>query len=104
MDDLSTVLTVFADVELSKFDPLGQIIFFDNFDRGLSGWTELISASGYPDSQSTSFQLPEWHRDYRSPMLSNLTMPDTGTHGALQGTYALKVATRPRAGRRTSRP
>ena len=92
------VSTVIADVELSRFDPLNRIIFYDNFDHGLSGWTELISASDYPDAQGTAFQLPEWHRDYRSPMLSNLTMPDTGTHGALQGTYALKVATRPKAG------
>lgn len=31
-------------------------------------------------------------------MLSNLTMPDMGTHGAMQGTYALKLATLPKAG------
>jgi len=31
-------------------------------------------------------------------MLSSVTMWDTGTAGSLDGTYALKVATRPRAG------
>ena len=87
-----------ADPRLSKYDPMGRIIFFDDFDRGLSGWTELISAAGYPDPKGDSFQLPQAHRDYRPPMLSNLTMPDTGTHGALQGSYALKVTTRPKRG------
>ena len=31
-------------------------------------------------------------------MLSNLTMWDTGTAGSMEGTYALKLATRPQAG------
>ncbi len=97
-EDSIRAAIVSADPSLSRFDPLGRIIFFDDFDGGLSGWTELISASDYPDPARTSFQLPPWNRDYRPPMLSNLTMPDVGTHGALQGTYALKVATRPRAG------
>ena len=31
-----------ADPELSRFDPLEQILFYDDFDRGLCGWTALI--------------------------------------------------------------
>ena len=87
-----------ADPRLSRYNPLGRIVMYDDFDHGLSGWTELISASDYPDPNGTMFQLPRWNRDYRPPMLSTLTMPDIGTHGAMQGTYALKVATRPRTG------
>ena len=101
MDDASASVRtgmLSADPHLSRFDPMGRIVFYDDFDRGLSGWTELISASDYPDQSGSPFQLPPWNRDYRPPMLSNLTMPDTGTHGALQGSYSLKVATRHRRG------
>ena len=26
---------------LSKFNPIGRILFFDDFDEGINGWTEL---------------------------------------------------------------
>jgi hypothetical protein len=77
---------------LSRFSPLSRILFFDDFDRGLNGWTALIGNNeGTLDSM-----LPEY-RDLRPPMLSNLSMWDTGTVGALDGTYAMKLATRPKA-------
>ena len=57
------------------------------------GWTPLIG--NYEDSLDSI--LPPY-RDLRAPMLSNLTVWDTGTDGAPMGTYALKLATRPRAG------
>ena len=41
--------------------------------------------------------LPEY-ADMRPPMLSNLTMWDTGTAGSMEGSYALKLASRARAG------
>lgn len=85
-----------ADPRLSRFNPMGRIVFFDDFDQGLSGWTEL--AGNYDDPERNMFQLPIWRRDFRPPMLSNSTMPDIGTHGAFQGTYALKIASRPKAG------
>jgi len=82
-----------ADPRLSRFDPLPRILFFDDFDRGLQGWSELVgNYEGSLDSM-----LPEY-RDLRPPMLSSLTMWDTGTAGSMDGTYALKLATRPRAG------
>ena len=81
-----------ADAALSRFSPLSRILFFDDFDRGLNGWTALIgNYEGSLDSM-----LPEY-RDLRPPMLSNLSMWDTGTVGALDGTYAMKLATRARA-------
>lgn len=82
-----------ADPGLSRFDPLPRILLYDDFDRGMQGWTELIG--NYEGSLDT--MLPQY-RDMRPPMLSNLTMWDTGTAGSMQGTYALKLATRPRRG------
>jgi len=81
-----------ADPALSRFSPLSRILFFDDFDRGLNGWTGLIG--NYEGSLDT--MLPEY-RDLRPPMLSNISMWDTGTVGSLDGTYALKLATKPKA-------
>lgn len=88
----SRVPAVPPDAALSRFSPLRRILFFDDFDRGLGGWTAHIG--NYEGSLDT--MLPEF-RDLRPPMLSNLTMWDTGTVGAIDGTYALKLATRPKA-------
>jgi hypothetical protein len=79
----------FADPRLSRFDPLSRVIFFDDFDHGLNGWTELIG--NYEGSLES--MLPPY-RDLRPPMLSSATMWDTGTGGSLDGTYSLKLATR----------
>ena len=77
----------------SHFDPLERVIFYDDFDEGTRGWSELIG--NYEHSLDS--MLPEYS-DMRPPMLSNLTMWDTGTAGSMSGTYALKIASRPRAG------
>jgi len=82
-----------VDPRLSKFDPLPRIVFYDDFDHGLQGWSELIG--NYEDDLST--MLPGYE-DLRPPMLSNGTMWDTGSAGSMEGNYALKLATRPRAG------
>ena len=92
MDELQKSL-LRANPKLSRFDPLERILFYDDFDCGYQGWSELIgNYEGSLDSM-----LPEY-QDLRPPMLSNLTMWDTGTAGSMEGTYALKLATRPRAG------
>jgi len=92
MDDFQRSL-LRANPHLSRFEPLKRILFYDDFDNGLQGWSELIgNYEGTLDSM-----LPEY-RDLRPPMLSNLTMWDTGTAGSMEGNYALKLATRPRAG------
>ena len=82
-----------ADPLLSRFDPLSRIIFFDRFDLGLNGWTGLIG--NYEDTLDS---LLPGYQDLRPPMLSNLTVWDTGSNASLSGTYALKLATRPQAG------
>ena len=82
-----------ANPDLGRFDPLPRILCYDDFDRGLQGWTGLIG--NYED---TLDRLLPGFRDLRPPMLSNLTAWDTGTAGSLNGAYALKLATRPTAG------
>lgn len=82
-----------ADPRLSKFDPLPRIIAYDDFDQGPQGWTALIG--NYEGSLDAV--LPEY-RDLRGPMLSNLTVWDTGSDGSATGNYALKLATRAKAG------
>ncbi len=82
-----------SDPALSRFDPLPRIIVADDFDRGLQGWTGLIG--NYEGSLDAI--LPPY-RDLRGPMLSNLSMWDTGSDGSMNGTYAMKLATRPNPG------
>lgn len=76
--------------KLSRFDPLRRILVFDDFDTGLNGWNQLTG--NYEGSLDT--MLPGY-TSIRSPMLSTLTHWETGSHGSWDGTYALKVATRP---------
>ena len=84
---------IYADPRLSRFDPLERIFFYDDFDEGIRGWSELIG--NYEHSLDS--MLPEYS-DMRPPMLSNLSMWDTGTAGSMEGTYALKLASRARTG------
>jgi len=79
-------------VELSRFDPLATIVYHADFNRGYCGFTETIG--NYEGSLDTI--LPGM--SFRAPQLSNFTMWDTGTAGTMNGTYALKLATRPMAG------
>jgi hypothetical protein len=82
-----------ANPKLSRFDPLPRVLFHDDFDEGINGWSTLIG--NYEGSLDSI--LPGY-RDLRPAQLSNLTMWDTGTAGSMEGTYALKLATRPKAG------
>ncbi len=82
-----------ANPHLSRFEPLNHILYYDDFDDGMHGWTALIG--NYEHTLDSI--LPDY-ADLRPPQLSNLTMWDTGTAGSMMGSYALKVATRPRAG------
>lgn len=84
---------LYADPRLSRFDPLPRIISYDDFDQGCQGWTALVgNYEGSLDSM-----LPQYQR-LSGPMLSNITVWDTGTDGSASGTYALKLATRPQRG------
>jgi hypothetical protein len=76
---------------LSKFNPLPRILAFDDFDEGANGWCQLC---GNHDGNLDN--VPAVMADLRPPQLSNCTFFDIGTHGAMNGTYALKLATRPK--------
>ena len=89
-EDLRVAL-IQADPQLSKFNPLPRILFYDDFDKGINGWCELC---GNYDRSLDDVSLPL--RDLRPPQLSNCTFFDIGTHGSMEGTYALKLATRPK--------
>jgi hypothetical protein len=82
-----------ADPALSRFDPLPRIIAFDDFDRGFCGWTQLVG--NYEHSLDS--MLPGYAQ-HSQAMLSTLPNWDFGSHGAFDGSYALKLATKPRAG------
>lgn len=84
-----------ADPELSRFNPLSRILAHDRFTTGTHGWVELI---GNHDQHGDLDTVDDHMRDFRPPQLSSCNFFDVGTHGAMSGTYALKVATRPLAG------
>ena len=87
-----------ADPQLSRFDPLPRIICLDDFDRGLCGWTQLVG--NYETRSTDAARLRPAH----PAQLSTLPNWDFGSHGGVDGSYALKIATRrASAARRTSR-
>lgn len=92
MDAMQTAL-LRANPQLSRFNPLSRIIYYDDFDEGLNGWTSLIG--NYENDLDN--MLPGY-RQLTTPMLSNLSFWDNGTHGSFDGTYAMKIATKPDAG------
>lgn len=77
---------------ITKFNPLGRIIAHDDFNSGTHGWTQL---SGNYNSAGDLSSIEPQMSDFRPPQLSSCNFFDVGTHGAVSGTYALKLATRP---------
>ena len=85
-----------ADPRLSRFEPLARIIALDDFDRGFCGWTQLVG--NYEHTLDT--MLPGYAQ-HTAPMLSSCSAWDFGSHGGVDGTYSLKLATEPRRGAQT---
>lgn len=82
-----------SDPALSRFDPLPRIISLDRFSSGHCGWSQLVgNYEGDLDSM-----LPGYAQ-HSSAMLSTLSHWEAGSHGGLDSSYALKIATRPKAG------
>jgi hypothetical protein len=65
---------------------------YDDFNTGTHGWTELIGNHNEKGDLST---VQPHFLDMRPPQLSSCNFFDIGTHGAMSGTYALKVASKP---------
>lgn len=95
MTEAMRLALVRADPALSRFDPLPRILSFDDFSRGHCGWSQLIG--NYEDDLDT--MLPGYAQ-HTSAMLSTLGHWDAGSHGGMDSSYALKVATRPIPGAR----
>lgn len=78
---------------LSKFSPLKHIICYDDFDRGPCGWLNLM-----PNYTLENFGVRKSiveKTQWGPVMLSSATFRYPGTHGSMDGTYSLKLATRP---------
>lgn len=84
-----------SDPALSHFDPLPRIIANDSFASGHCGWSQLIG--NYEGDLDT--MLPGYAQ-HSSAMLSTLSHWDAGSHGGMNSSYALKIATKPVAGSR----
>lgn len=83
-----------ANPGLSRFRPLPRIISYDDFSTsGMAGWTSLIG--NYEDTLENV--LPEFRGMY-APQLSVANHWDTGSHGAMSGSYSMKIATRAHKG------
>ena len=82
-----------ANPALSRYDPLPRIISFDDFDRGFCGWTQLVG-----NYEHTLDSMLPGHAQHTQPMLSTLSTWDFGSHGSFDGSYALKLASKPRTG------
>ena len=84
-----------ADSHLSRYNPLPRIIADDRFSQGTNGWTEL---TGNYNAEGELRTMADHMRDFRPPQLSSASFFESGTHGAVSGTYSLKLATRPLKG------
>lgn len=82
-----------ANAELSRFEPLPRIISHDDFSRGHCGWSQLVG--NYEDSLDA--MLPGYAQ-HTSAMLSTLAHWEAGSHGGMDSSYALKIATHARKG------
>ena len=92
LDDMRRAIRE-ADPQLSRFDPLPRIICLDDFDRGMCGWTQLVG-----NYEETLDAMLPGYAQHSHAMLSTLPNWDFGSHGGVDGSYALKIATRPRKG------
>ena len=82
---------------LEKFNPLARIITYDDFDLGFNGWMDLTPNFVYPDYQQAPgpIDVARW----APTMLSSAPMRFASSHGSMEGTYSLKLSTRPVASR-----
>lgn len=82
------------DPGLSKYQPLQHIICYDDFDKGMNGWMDL-----HPNYVGQNFNLLRHSQIEKTQwgplMLSSASYRFAGTHGSMNGTYSLKLATRP---------
>lgn len=84
------------DPGLSKFQPLNHILCYDDFDQGMNGWMDLHP--NYVGENFNTLRFSQVEKTQWGPiMLSSASFRWAGTHGSMNGTYSLKLATRPTA-------
>jgi hypothetical protein len=82
------------DQALSKYNPLEKIICHDDFDRGFCGWMDLHP--NYVGENFNTLRFSQVDKTQWGPiMLSSASFRYAGTHGSMNGTYSLKLSTRP---------
>ena len=82
------------DQSLSKYRPLKTIISYDDFDKGLGGWLDLHP--NYVGKDFNTLRYSHVDKTQWGPlMLSSASFRLAGTHGSMNGTYSLKLSTRP---------
>jgi hypothetical protein len=81
------------DMETSVYEPLSRIIFHDDFDNGLNGWTAY--APNLRQDEMEYYPSQQRFSDVGPPMLSTMTYGLVGTYGSPHGTYSMKISTRP---------
>ncbi|MCW2538971.1 MAG: hypothetical protein JWN95_696 [Frankiales bacterium] len=75
-----------------RFSPLSRVITYDQFDHGQAGWLDLRPNFVKPGFGAHSQEVDLIH--WGPTMLSSATFAMMGTHGAMSGTYSLKLTTR----------
>ncbi len=78
---------------IGLYAPLQHVIFHDDFDTGLCGWTAY--APNLKQDELEYFPAQQRFTMVGPPMLSTIPFTLVGTWGSVSGTYSLKVATRP---------
>lgn len=91
------------DQGLSKYQPLEKVITYDDFDRGMCGWLDLHP--NYVGKDFNTLRYSHVDKTQWGPiMLSSASFRLAGTHGSMEGTYSLKLSTRPVANEYCSAP
>lgn len=78
---------------LEKFNPLTNVVVYDDFDLGFNGWMDLTPNFVHEDfqQQPSRIDLGRW----APTMISSTPMRFAASHGSMEGTYSLKLSTRP---------
>ncbi|MCT2584867.1 DUF6772 family protein [Actinophytocola gossypii] len=87
---------------LEKFNPLRKIVTYDDFDHGYNGWLDLTPNFVNDDYRHhpSEVDLASW----APTMISAAPMRFAATHGSMEGTYSLKLNTKPVANRYEEKP
>jgi len=85
-------------LSLNRFQPLERVLVYDEFKNGFNGWMSLMPNFTQAPDFNVRYSIVDKTK-FPPVMLSSATFRYPGTHGAMNGTYSLKLATRPVANR-----